>query len=113
MLASPTLSLPAATMSMLLPVHALLLGLVIATVGGVGSLDGGPLLTVTVMDAVAVRPSFIAVALSVWVPFVTVFVSQGKVWLHEDVAHCTSTVPAFAPSIFKATVPGVPAVQPP
>src|SRR5437588_1359337 len=75
MLASPTLSPPAATMSMLLPVHAPFDGLVIATVGGVVSPVPVPFDTVMLTDAVAVLPAAsVAVKFSVWGPLVVVVV---------------------------------------
>src|SRR5438132_4432020 len=75
MLVSPTLSLPAATMSMLLPVHAPFEGFVIATVGGVVSPLAVPFETVTLFDAHADLPvASVTVRVSVCVPFGTVVV---------------------------------------
>src|SRR5438270_9151604 len=77
MLVSPTLSLPAAMISMLLPVHAPFEGFVIATVGGVVSPVPVPFDTVMLTDAVAVLPAAsVAVKVSVCVPFAVVVVSH-------------------------------------
>ena len=84
-LATATLSLALALSAMLLPVHVPLAGLVIVTVGGVGSAP--PLLTVTVTAAMAVRPAAsVTVRFSVWLPAGT------PVVFHEAVAVLPATL---------------------
>jgi len=75
MLATATLSLLAAVMLMLFPVHVPFGGEVMLTVGGVVSPVPVPFDTVTLIDDVAVFPvASVAVKVSVWVPLGVVVV---------------------------------------
>jgi hypothetical protein len=102
MLVRPALSLALAFTAMLLPVHAPLVGAVIATVGAVGSPPpGGGLFTVTVIvaDGPVLPAASVATALSVCVPFATVVVS------HEiSYGALVSAAPSGAPSSMNCTL---------
>src|ERR1051325_7558584 len=85
------------------------------TVGGVVSPDGGGalvLLTVTVIDAVAVRPPLVAVPLSVYVPLASDVVFHENAFVHEVLVHGVESLPHGVPLNVHVTVPVVPDVQP-
>src|SRR5207244_2936905 len=96
MLARPTLSPAVAVTLMLLPVHAPFDGLLITIVGGVVSPPlGGGLFTVTLTgpEVVVLPAASRAVAVSVCVPLLAVFVS------HEiEYGAVVSSAPRLAPS---------------
>src|SRR3989442_11784762 len=93
MLANPTLSPAVAVTLMLLPVHAPFDGLLITIVGGVVSPPVLFTVTVTADEVVVLPAASRATAVSVCVPFATVFVS------HEmEYGAVVSSAARFAPS---------------
>src|SRR5438034_60042 len=105
MLARPTLSPAVAVTLMLLPVHAPFDGLLITIVGGVVSVPVLFTVTVTGDDVVVLPAASRAVAVSVCVPFVAVFVS------HEiEYGAVVSSALRLAPSSLNCT-PAMPTLS--